>query len=233
MTDRRFEMFEYRHVLARMRAGDSDREIAKAKLMGRRKARALRAQARSCGWLDPDRPLPDDATLAQVLGGVRTPPAASSQVAPFREQVIAWWEAGIQGTTIHRALVRNHGFTGSYSSVRRFLQGLERRHPQATVILDFAPGEAAQVDFGAGPRLADERTGEPQRTWVFVMTLCYSRHQYAEIMRDQSVETWLFCHRRAFEWFGALPARLIIDNPKCAITRACFRDPEVQRAYAD
>ena len=27
--------------------------------------------------------------------------------------------------------------------------------------------------------------------------------------------------------------RLTIDNPKCAITRACYHDPEVQRAYAE
>ncbi len=27
--------------------------------------------------------------------------------------------------------------------------------------------------------------------------------------------------------------RVVIDNPKCAITRACYHDPEVQRAYAD
>lgn len=45
--------------------------------------------------------------------------------------------------------------------------------------------------------------------------------------------TWLGCHRRAFEWFGAVPTRLIIDNPKGAITRACVRDPVVQRAYAE
>ena len=45
--------------------------------------------------------------------------------------------------------------------------------------------------------------------------------------------TWLSCHRRAFEWFNAVPARLIIDNAKCAITRACRHDPEVQRAYGE
>src|SRR5690606_39365570 len=48
-----------------------------------------------------------------------------------------------------------------------------------------------------------------------------------------SVATWLGCHRRAFEWFGGVPARIIIDNPKCAITRACYTDPTVQRAYAE
>ena len=43
--NRRFEMHEYRHVLSRMRLGASDREIAKAGLMGRGKAAHLRALA--------------------------------------------------------------------------------------------------------------------------------------------------------------------------------------------
>jgi transposase len=30
-----------------------------------------------------------------------------------------------------------------------------------------------------------------------------------------------------------VPARIVIDNAKCAITRACVRDPLVQRAYAE
>ncbi len=63
-------------------------------------------------------------------------------------------EAGIQGLTIHKALVRNHGYSGSYSAVRRFLQALDTCVPTATVILEFVPGgEAAQVDFGVGPQL--------------------------------------------------------------------------------
>jgi len=234
MANRRFEMFEYRNVLVRMRLGDSNREIAKAKLMGRRKAEALRQIASANGWLNQDHSLPDDTVLAQALRPESpSAPAATSSVEPFREQVATWLAAGIQGTTIHKALVRNHGFTGSYSAVRRFIQGLESKIPAATVILDFAPGEAAQVDFGSGPPLPDPRTGELKKTWVFVMTLCHSRHQYAELIWHQDVETWLACHRRAFEWFGAVPARVIIDNAKCAVVRACHRDPEVQRAYAE
>ena len=55
---------------------------------------------------------------------------------------------------------------------------------------------------------ADPRTGELVSTWVFVMTLTWSRHQYAEIVTDQKVETWLGCHRRAFEWFGGVVTRV-------------------------
>jgi transposase len=79
--------------------------------------------------------------------------------------------------------------------------------------------------------LQDEKTGQPITTWIFVMVLAFSRYQYAEMVFHQNVETWLGCHRRAFEWFGGVPAKVIIDNPKCAITKACYHDPIVQRAY--
>ncbi len=226
-------MFEFRQVLTRMRLGDTDRAIARAGLMGRRKAAALRKQATEVGWLDPGTALPPDAELAERLGRPRAAPAVASLAEPFRERITRWWRRGIQGTTIHAALVRNHGFTGSYSSVRRFLATLEAAHPEVTTVLEFEPGEAAQVDFGKGPEVLDPRTGEVVGTWIFVMTLAWSRHAYAEVVTDQTVATWLGCHRRAFEWFAGVPARLIIDNPKCAITRACYRDPEVQRAYAE
>jgi hypothetical protein len=38
MANRRFAVHEIRHVIARMRLGDSDRQITKAGLMGRVKA---------------------------------------------------------------------------------------------------------------------------------------------------------------------------------------------------
>jgi transposase len=218
-----------------MRLGDSDRDIAKIGLMGRRKAAALRQVALAQGWLNQEQPVPDEATLAAVLTAaapaVTTP--SQSLVEPYRPQVTTWWQAGVQGTAIYQALVRQYGFSGSYLSVARFLQGLKATVPKATVILEFAAGDAAQVDFGRGPALVDTRTGELRLSWVFVMTLCWSRHQYAELVEDQTVWTWLACHRRAFEWFNGVPQRVIIDNPKCAITRACFHDPEVQRSYGE
>jgi hypothetical protein len=227
-------MFQYRAVLVRLRQGDSDRDIARARLMGRPKVAALRALATQQGWLAPDTPLPEDGEIAVVIGQARRARSTISTVEPFRDVVARWAEQGVGGVAIHAALCREHGYSGSYWAVRRMLAALNAaRPPQATVRLQFAPGEAAQVDFGAGPLLLDPARSELRRTWAFVMTLCFSRHQYVEFVWDQTVATWLGCHRRAFEWFTAVPARLIIDNPKCAITRACARDPLVQRAYAE
>lgn len=226
-------MYQYRQVLARMQRGDTDRELARGRYMGRRKLAALRALATERGWLTADAELPDDAAIASALGAPRRAASTVSALEPHRARIAAWLEQDVPGTAILAALRRNHGYAGSYSSLYRMMVSIQAsRPPEATIRLDFAPAEAAQVDFGAGPVLKDA-AGVERRTWAFVMTLCFSRHQYVEFVWDQTVATWLGCHRRAFEWFGAVPGRLIIDNPKCAITRACIRDPEVQRAYAE
>ena len=156
MARRRIEMFQYRQVLARLRAGDTDRELCRCRLMGREKVAAFRAVAVEQGWLGPDRPLPDEGELAAVLGQARRARSTVSSVEPWRAQVTAWVEEGVQGTTIHAALKRNHGYTGSYSAVYRMIAGIRSGQvPEATMRLHFAPGEAAQVDYGAGPMLRD------------------------------------------------------------------------------
>ena len=45
-------MFQYRQALVRMRQGDSDRQIAAARIMGRRTAARLRELALQRNWLD-------------------------------------------------------------------------------------------------------------------------------------------------------------------------------------
>ncbi len=212
-------MFHFRQVIVRMRLGESDRAVSKTGLMGRRKLAEVRRVAQEQGWLNADSPLPDDTELAKAFTTTATPtPVANSsvsQVESYRDEVQQWYEQGVTGTAIHQALIRKYHFQGSYSAIRRFLKGLEKDKTAVTSVIDFAPGDSAQVDFGQGPKIMDALSGELIKTWVFVMVLSWSRHQYAEIVRDQTVET------------------CIIDNPKFAITRACYHDPQVQRAYAD
>ncbi len=233
MANRRFAVHEIRHIIARMRLGESDREIAKTKLMGRDKAARVRRLARENGWLNVTAPMPSNEAIEMTVRRCSPPQFAQSLVLPYAEQVLGWHQEGIQATTIHDALVRKYGFSGSYDSVKRFLRRQKKEGPPATVMLDHKPGDVAQVDFGSGPKIVDLATGEVHDTWFFVMTMAWSRHQYSEVVWNQKVETWLGCHRRAFEFFGGVPAKVVIDNAKCAITKACYYDPEVQRSYAE
>ncbi len=38
---------------------------------------------------------------------------------------------------------------------------------------------------------------------------------------------------RAFAYFGGAPSLVVPDNPKVAVIKACFYDPQVNRTYAD
>jgi hypothetical protein len=234
MSNRRFEMYDYRQIIHRIRMGQTDREIARTKIIGRAKCGYIRSIAKEKDWLASESPLPDDVTLSDVFAKKSyVNPTHESKCQSHEEQIRTWIGDGVCLTTIQRALTDQFGFTGSYSSVRRLAQKLGYHEKPVTCVLEFEPGQAAQVDFGNGPVIQDVFTGTVTKTWIFVMTLCFSRHAYAEIVSDQKTATWLSCHRRACESFGGVPLKMIIDNAKCAITRACYYDPEVQRSYGE
>ena len=140
-------MHHYQIVLGQMRAGLSDRQIAKLKLMGRAKCMQFRAVAQAQEWFAGA--LPDAATLAGIFSNAAVAPkSVRSGVEAFRERVCAWVDDDVSAASIFSALKRE-GFGGSYSAVRRFVSKLPKVI-RATVPLDFAPAESAQVDFGSG-----------------------------------------------------------------------------------
>lgn len=234
MAKRKFEMYEYRQILVRLRLGDSIRSIVQSRLACRGKVRSIRRIALQQNWLNKQYDLPSDEVLAKFFKPSASIPNTQSSVLIYQQQIEDWCRQGIQATTMYAALQRQFGFAGSYNAVQRFAKKLKSKiSSNITTILDFKAGECAQVDFGAGPKLINESTGEIITTWIFVMVLAWSRHMYAEIVEHQDIETWLGCHRRAFEWFNGVPNKIILDNPKCAITKACYYDPAVQRAYAE
>ena len=124
-------MFQYRQVLVRMRQGDTDRDIARARLMGRRKCALLRELASARGWLDTSTALPEDEAIAQALAAPKRASSTISSLEPFRDLISRWAEQGVNGVAIHAALRRNHGYTGSYSSVYR----CSRRSAQAVRLM--------------------------------------------------------------------------------------------------
>ncbi len=225
-------MYEYRQIIFRLRQKESIRAISRSKVADRKKVRKVQETATEQGWLNKEQELPSDEILAQFFKPVSSK-NAQPLITPYKKQIEEWFHQNINAKTIHSTLVAQHNYTGSYNSVQRYIKKLKSQTPLVTTILEFKPGECAQVDFGAGPKLIDETTGEITKTWIFVMVLAWSRHMYAEIILHQDIETWLSCHRHAFEWFGGVVAKVTIDNPKCAITKACYRAPQAQRSYCE
>lgn len=105
--------------------------------------------------------------------------------------------------------------------------------PKVTVRLECLPGAEAQVDFGYAGMMYDPDLGRLRRAWAFVMVLSYSRHRFVRFVFGMDAFCWLDCHVRAFEFFGGVPGRVIIDNLKSGVVRPHLYDPVLHRGYAD
>lgn len=217
-----------------MKKGESNRAIAKTGLAGRIKAKMIRYIATIHGWLNPNSILPSEQEIATKVNISDNSIKKILRIEPYISQIELWLQQGCSAKIIHQNLVKKYGFDGSYQCIQRYIKKINN-NPLAdlTIPLYFAPGEAAQLDFGKGPKIFDQDCNSLVNSWFFIMTLCFSRHQYVEIIKHQDIITWLGCHRRAFEWFGGIPKKLIIDNAKCAITKACYYSPELQRSYME
>jgi transposase len=133
---------------------------------------------------------------------------------------------------IHEKL-QEAGFKGSYSSFSRYLNKTAELNSPPIVRMETLPGEYAQVDYGYIGKIFDPEVGEKINAYVFVLTLCYSRLAYYEIVKEQNLENWVYCHIHAFEFFGGVPKVIIPDNLKAAIIKASFADPKLNKTYKE
>jgi transposase len=218
-------------IVYRLRSGQSERAIERDLGHSRHTIRRYHALAGEKGYLDPSRSLPGPEEVLREMGDPPSPPQVTSTVEPYRQVVEKLLGSGVEMVTIHRRLVKNHGYTGSYSAVKRFVRRLHPKEQEVIIRVETPPGKEAQVDFGGAGRQRDPKTGKPRQAYSFVMTLSCSRHQYSELVFDQRMETWIGCHRRAFEWFGGVPQEIVIDNLKAAVISASLDDPVLCGPY--
>jgi transposase len=224
---------DIRNLLRHLQTSSNISAIQRATGLNRRTIARYRIWAEQHNLLD--QPLPSLEALQHLLATTlepSTPPQIVSSVEPYREVVLQLHRDGVEGTAILQRL-RERGYTGTISSIYRFLKHHAPARPKATVRIEREPGTEAQVDFGYAGRMLDPASGALRKTWAFVMTLAYSRHQYVEFVFDQTLPTWIALHRNAFSFFGGVPQRIVLDNLKAGIVKACFDDPLIQTTYRE
>jgi len=149
------------------------------------------------------------------------PPARSgarrgSIIDPYRGWLLARLEQypELSAAALFRQL-QERGYEGGRSLVTQTVADLRPRTKQAYLTLSFEPGECAQVDWGVWK--AVDVPGGRRRLSFFVMVLCHSRMLYAEFFFGEAMEYWLQAHRNAFEAFGGVTERVMVDNCKTAV----------------
>jgi transposase len=155
-----------------------------------------------------------------------------SKLDPFKPQIRQMLETYPYSAAQILQRLRQQGFAGGYSMVKAYVRTVRPRSKPAFLKLAFAPGECAQVDWGA---FGSVRVGQTcRRLSFFVMVLCYSRLMYVEFTVSQTMEHFLACHQHAFEAFGGVPGSVMVDNLKSAVLkRTPGEAPVFNPKYAD
>ncbi|MFM7021468.1 MAG: IS21 family transposase [Flavobacteriales bacterium] len=95
-------------------------------------------------------------------------------------------------------------------------------------------GDKMYVDF-AGDKLSivDKQTGEIQDVEVFVAILGASQYTYVEAVMTQQKEDFVAACESALHYFGGVPAAIVPDNLKSAVTKSSKYEPVVNETFAD
>lgn len=158
-------------------------------------------------------------------------PGRRSDCDPYRAVIDTGIEKGLSAQRLFQDLRVDHGFTGGYDSVKRYVRRLTAGQPERVYRMECEPGAEAQVDFGLGaPVVVD---GRKRRTWVFRIVLSHSRKAYSEAVRHQTTEEFIRCLENAFRHFGGVPRMLVIDNLRAAVQQADWYEPELTPKMAE
>jgi transposase len=174
-------------------------------------------------------PIGSDGRFDPPLATVDSPPSAPTQPSgcePWRSTIEAKVKLGLSAQRIYQDLTAEHGFQGSYFSVRRFVRQLRDRRDLPVRRFESEPGEEAQVDFGTGaPLLGPD--GKRRKTHVFRIVLSHSRKAYSEAVTRQTTDNFIRCIENAFYHFGGAPRHLVLDNLRAAVKKADWFEPEL------
>jgi transposase len=162
----------------------------------------------------------------------RKSPQRASKLDPFKGQIVRMLQSYPYTAAQIFQRLKEDDFDGGYTIVKEYVRKVRPPKIKAFLKLSFAPGECAQVDWGSYGSVA---VGETRRRLsFFVMVLCYSRMMYVEFSVSQSMEHFLGCHQNAFDWFGAVPGKIMVDNLKSAVLkRIVGKDPVFNPKYLD
>ncbi len=176
----------------------------------------------------------DIKTVRRWIGRPYTPRqgnARASLLDPFKGRIARWLELHPLSAQQVFQRLNEAGFKGGISIVKDYVREIRPQPREAFLTLAFAPGEAAQVDWGefGGIAVGDTR----RRLSFFVMVLAYSRKLYVEFTLSQTMEQFLQAHINGFNALG-VPKKVIVDNLRSAVLqRARGEAPVFNPRYLD
>jgi transposase len=191
-----------------------------------------RAQVAGLSW-----PLPEDLTDAalerRLFPGLPKPTAV-----PRAEPNWAYVDRELRRTGVTRSLLwqeyrAEHPEGYGYAwFCERYETWKSRVSP--TMRQSHAAGEKVFVDYaGDTIDLIDPTTGAVQAMKLFVAAMGASSYVYAEARPSEGLADWIGCHVGLFAFLGGVPAIVVCDNLKAAVSKPDRYEPGINRTYQD
>lgn len=110
----------------------------------------------------------------------------------------------------------SEGFTGSYDTVRRYILRLRDNSCSVSgyIPLEYDAGDALQFDWS---HEIVSLCGVDTKVYIAHFRLCHSRKPFIRAYLRESQEMVLDAFNSAFSFYGGVPKRVIIDNPKTMV----------------
>jgi transposase len=239
MARRKVAMNEIVEIIYHWHQGSTIKGIQRSLKFARKTIRKYIRMAQQVG-VRREESFPDEQELIKGLRRLSRSPSlyetpAIDAIAPYRDRITQWLESEhITAKQIWRLLREEYALSVGYSTVKRYLKReFAVGTPPITVRIETPAGQQAQVDFGYAGLMYDPVSKRQRRAWAFIMSLSYSRHRFVRFVFRMDSPTWIDCHLRAFEFFGGVPATIVLDNLKPGVIKADIYDPTLNRAYAD
>jgi len=245
MAYREVAMWEILEVLRRIGRGESKSAVERATGHTRKTVGRYVATAAELGW-EPGAAEPTEELAAAVYAkhrpaSERSPGAAEAVLLPHRDRIREWLapgagdKRGLRLTKVQTLLARQ-GIEVPYSSLHRFAVqhcGFSDRRRVTVRMAEWEPGEVAEIDFGRLGLIPYPETGRRRTAWAMPVVLPHSRHQYVHMTHVQAVQDLIDGLEDAWEFFGGVPRRVILDNLKAAVIKGDRYDPVFQRTFEE
>jgi transposase len=138
-------------------------------------------------------------------------------------------QAAVPASVLHEVLVREHGFTGSYQAVRRYLRRRFAAPPvQAVRRVETPPGVQAQHDWFEWRARVD---GEPRTLYGLIGTLAHCRATFVWASPTMTQLAWQTGHLALFRRYGGVPLWVRIDNLTTAVARGAGPTAVISEAF--
>lgn len=141
--------------------------------------------------------------------------AKFAKLQPYLVQVDQLLRAGVWNSVVILREIQAQGYPGGSTTLREYIHPKRAlRAGRPTVRFETAPGQQLQLDWGEVQRLVG---GRLQTIDFAASTLGYSRRQFFWCTDSQDAEHSFEGLILALEYFGGVPAEVLIDNQKTMV----------------